>query len=517
MAKLKFKTESQVKQEPLKKETWNILVVDDDREVHTMTGFVMKDWNFEDRPIKLVSAYSSAEAKEILREDERFSLVLLDVVMEHDDSGLQLVRFIREELGNPFIRIILRTGQPGMAPIRKIVNDYEINDYKEKSELTADKLFVAVTASLRSYNHLMTIERNRQGLEKVLDATSGLFGDHSINSFADGVLVQISGLVNASEESVFLQHECCGKKFDPDEIKILAGDCSCCKAGEGAKTLADLNDPKMVQYAQKALKEKKSYFEGNDYIGYFPVSGHAFNILIFRGLNKISDFKKQLLQIFSMNASMAFKNLYLNKEVEETQQEVICTLGEVVETRSKETAHHIQRVTGMSVILGRAMGMSEEDVKTLQMATPMHDVGKIGIPDEILNKPGRLDYEEFEMMKTHTLLGYEILKGSSKYVLKTAADIALEHHERWDGKGYPYKKKGDEISLEGRITAIVDVFDALYNRRIYKEPWPLDNILQLFTEERGGHFDPALVDCFIERIDEIVAVQNAYRDAEPEL
>lgn len=510
MAKMTFKVSSKNTQVLLEHEPWYVLVVDDDKEVHTMTSFVMKNWSFENRAIELISAFSSAEAKQILRENNKFSLVLLDVVMEDDNSGLQLVRFIREELNNQFIRIILRTGQPGMAPVRKIINDYEINDYKEKNELTADKLFLAVTASLRSYNHLTTIERNRQGLESVLDATAGLFKDHSINSFADGVLVQISGLVNARDDSIFLQNS--DKKFIPEEIKILAGSGVFQYSGEGPAVLSDLNDPQMENYVKKALNERSSFFEGNDYVGFFPISGQANNILIFRGLNKISEFKKQLLKIFSVNASMAFKNLYLNKEIEETQQEVICTLGEVVETRSRETAYHIQRVTGTAVIIGRALGMSEEDVRILQMAAPMHDVGKIGIPDDILHKPGKLDAEEFEMMKTHTLLGYEILKGSSRFVLKTAAMIAVEHHERWDGNGYPYKKRGLEISLEGRITAIVDVFDALYNRRIYKDPWPLEKILILFEEESGGHFDPELVDCFIENIDEIVEVQTVYSD-----
>lgn len=512
MAKLTFKSSTKKTQPLLEKDPWYILVVDDDREVHTMTNFVMKNWIFENRSIELVSAYSSVEAKKILEENNKFSLILLDVVMEDDSSGLKLVRYIREDLNNQFVRIILRTGQPGMAPVRTIINDYEINDYKEKNELTADKLFVAVTASLRSYNHLMTIERNRQGLENVLDATTGLFADHSVNSFADGVLVQISGLVNARDDSIFLQHECCDKKFIPQEIKILAGSGAYEHRSDGPVFLSDLNDSHMEKNVKKALKERSSFFEGNDYIGFFPVSGHSNNILIFRGLNKISEFKKQLLKIFSVNASMAFKNLYLNKEIEETQQEVICTLGEVVESRSKETAHHIQRVTGTATILGRALKMDEEDVKKLQMAAPMHDIGKIGIPDEILHKPGRLDPQEFELMKTHTLLGYEILKGSSRYVMKTAAIIALEHHERWDGTGYPYKKKGLEISIEGRITAIVDVFDALYNRRIYKEPWPLEKILTLFEEESGGHFDPELVDCFIENIDEIVDVQTENRD-----
>ena len=490
---------------------WTVLVVDDDHDVHSMTGFVMKGWVFEGRPINLVSAESTVRAREILAENRNIALVLLDVVMEHETSGLELVKYIREDLRDPFIRIILRTGQPGAAPVRTIINDYEINDYKEKNDLTVDKLFVAVTAALRSYRHLMTIEANRKGLEQVLHATSGLFSNQSIDNFADGVLVQISGLVDGKQDSLFLQRTDAGS-FNPGDIRILAATGVYGEEGSRKADLQELDDPLITSYARRSLQDKQSFFEGNDYIGYFPVNIFTENILIFRGLKRISQFKRHLLQIFSSNASMAFRNLYLNRELEESQQEVICTLGEIVETRSKETAYHIKRVSGTCALLGRAAGMEEERVRIFELASSMHDVGKIGIPNEILHKPGRLIPEEYEAMKTHTLLGYEILKHSGSPVMKMAAMIALEHHERWDGNGYPYKKNAGETSLEGRITAIVDVFDALYNHRIYKDPWPLEKILTLFEEERGGHFDPELLDIFLANLEDITAIQKNFSD-----
>jgi len=140
------------------------------------------------------------------------------------------------------------------------------------------------------------------------------------------------------------------------------------------------------------------------------------------------------------------------------------------------------------------------------MASPMHDIGKIGIPDSILLKPGKLTTEEFEIMKTHAELGYNILKTSKRDMLKAAAIVAHEHHEKWDGSGYPFNKKGDDIHIYGRVSAVADVFDALYHKRCYKEAWPLEDILKLFKEESGKHFDPKLVNILLNNTDKYIKI-----------
>lgn len=206
--------------------------------------------------------------------------------------------------------------------------------------------------------------------------------------------------------------------------------------------------------------------------------------------------------------------LGLQKEVIDTQKEIILTLGEVVETRSNETANHVRRVAEFSRILAIKNGMSEEDVNLIRMASPMHDVGKIGIPDTILNKPGRLTVEEFEVIKKHTVLGYEILKHSSRPIMKVAAIVAHEHHERWDGKGYPRGLAGEDIHIFGRIICITDVFDALGSNRVYKKAWSLDKILELFHAEKGKQFDPKLTEVFLENLDDFIKVKEAYPDGE---
>ena len=195
----------------------------------------------------------------------------------------------------------------------------------------------------------------------------------------------------------------------------------------------------------------------------------------------------------------------LNDEVEATQREIVFTMGAIAEQRSKETGEHVKRVAEYSLILARLYGLSIEESILLKNASPMHDIGKIGIPDSILNKPAKFTEEEFELMKTHSEIGYEMLKHSNKSILKAAAILAYEHHERWDGKGYPRGIKGEEIHIYGRITAIADVFDALGSDRVYKEAWPLEKILNLFKEERGKQFDPNLIDIFLDNLEHFLA------------
>ncbi len=209
---------------------------------------------------------------------------------------------------------------------------------------------------------------------------------------------------------------------------------------------------------------------------------------------------------------MAYRNLSLNREIIGSQNEMIVTLSEVVETRSRETANHVRRVGEMAATLGRLAGADAEMVRILRVAAPLHDVGKVGIPDAILHKPGRLSAAEFEIMKTHTAIGHAILGKSARRTMRTAAEIALQHHERWDGAGYPLGRAGEAIPLSGRVTALVDVFDALINPRVYRPAWPLTNVLEHLRLERGRQFDPRLVDLFLDNVDAFVGCVRAFPD-----
>jgi len=202
----------------------------------------------------------------------------------------------------------------------------------------------------------------------------------------------------------------------------------------------------------------------------------------------------------------------LHQELEDTQKEIIYKMGEIGETRSKETGNHVKRVAEYSKLLGLLYGMEEKEAELLKQASPMHDIGKVGIPDNILKKPGKLDALEWEVMQTHAQLGYEMLKHSNRDILKVAATVAGEHHEKYNGKGYPRGLSGKNIHIYGRITAIADVFDALGSDRCYKKAWELDKILKLFKEERGEHFDPVLIDLFLENLDKFLEIRASLKD-----
>ncbi|MCT7649240.1 HD-GYP domain-containing protein, partial [Aliarcobacter butzleri] len=191
--------------------------------------------------------------------------------------------------------------------------------------------------------------------------------------------------------------------------------------------------------------------------------------------------------------------------------EIIFTMGSIAESRSKETSEHIERVAKYTELIALELGLEHKEAKMLKLASPMHDIGKIAIPDYILNKPAKLTPEEFEIVKTHTIKGYEMLNLSERPLLKTAAIIALTHHEKYDGTGYPKGLKGEEIPLYGRITAIADVFDALAHERCYKKAWRVDKIVEYIKEERGKHFDPKLVDLFFENFDKILEIKKNYQ------
>lgn len=202
----------------------------------------------------------------------------------------------------------------------------------------------------------------------------------------------------------------------------------------------------------------------------------------------------------------------LHEEIESTQKEIIYRMGEIGETRSDETGNHVKRVALYSRLLATLYGLDEEKTNLLFTASPMHDIGKVGIPDAILKKPEKLTDNEFEYMKKHAEIGYHILKGSKRKVLKAAAIVSHEHHEKWNGNGYPRGLKGEQIHIFGRITAVADVFDALASDRCYKKAWKDEKIFDFFAEEKGKSFDPNLVDLFFENKEKFIEIRDKYKD-----
>lgn len=489
---------------------WKILIADDDREVHTVTRLVLRDFQFDGRGLQFFSAFSAAETCEIMRRHPDMAMLLLDMVMETETSGIEVARFVRESLENHLVRIILRTGQPGQAPENQLIARYDINDYKEKTELTARKLFTVVTASIRSFRDLQTVERARRGLAQIVKSSGRIFELQSFPAFARDVLVQLSQLLLAI-----------GELDDAPGSGVVM----ICPAGTwvpaaGVGKYAGIEErpaeirPDAAEFCAGAAQKRTLLFENNRFAGYFKTRKGMEMLLFFEIDREYTRLEQNLVSTFSTNITTALDNLHLNQEIIQTQREVIFTLGEVMDTRSGETAHHVRRVGEMAAFLARLSGRPEHECELIRMAAPMHDVGKIGIPDRILLKPDPLSEEEFARIQEHTIIGYNILKHSTREIMQSAAIIALQHHERWDGTGYPRRLAGTDIHLFARITALADVLDALLHPRPYKEAWPPEQVRGYLAAQRGSQFDPRLVDLLLEHFDEFLEIISHYPQAD---
>lgn len=503
-----FTAEPEASTEQTQAKPWHILVVDDEEGVHQVTDMVLRSFKFDGRPLKISSVYSAGEAKAFMEENHDVAMAIVDVVMEHDSAGLELVRYIRSELNNHFTRLVLRTGQPGSAPEEDVIIEYDIDDYKDKTELTSNKLVTLMYATLRSYRDICTLDEHRQSLEHVILASTEIFEASSLTGFANAVLKQICSLLNLSG-AIFYCTSINSEVQDKDHIKVLAASGSM-KPFQTERT-DDL--PKRVLAAfDEARTEKHTVITDETYVGYFATGHGSENLLYVSMEHPLSELDRQLLDIYGNNVAITYENLLLGDEIIESQKELVYLLGEAVEQRSKETGSHVRRVALFSHILATKYGLSPEEAETIKLASPLHDVGKISIPDRILKKPGKLTAEEWAIMQTHAQAGSDMLGESDNDVIQMGRIIAAQHHERWEGGGYPSNLKGEEIHIAGRITAVADVFDALGCKRCYKDAWPLTKVLEEIDSQKGKQFDPTLVEILHDNIHEFIAVQSMYPD-----
>ncbi|WP_457567925.1 HD domain-containing phosphohydrolase [Desulfurobacterium sp.] len=278
-----------------------------------------------------------------------------------------------------------------------------------------------------------------------------------------------------------------------------------------------VNDAYSDPRFEKSIDKKTGYKTRN--ILAVPLFNRKGEVIgVFQAINKLNgNFTgedEDMLTLLSGYAASAIENTNLYAELNNAYKETVLKLSHAAEYKDKETKNHILRTGLYAKVIGKELGFDENETNTLFLATQMHDIGKIGIPDKILLKPDRLTDEERKIMERHTIIGYNILKGSKSQLLQIAALIALEHHEKFDGTGYPYGKKGREISIYGRIAAAVDVFDALISKRPYKPAWPKEKVVELLERESGTHFDPEISRIVIEKADELFRIKESLPDEE---
>ncbi|MCW2238266.1 DUF3369 domain-containing protein [Azospirillum canadense] len=497
---------------------WKMLIVDDEPEVHSITKLVLADFSYKGRSAHFLSAYSAADAKDILAREDDIAIILLDVVMETDDAGLQLVHHIREVLKNRHVRIILRTGQPGQAPERAVILDYDINDYKAKTQLTAQQLFTTTVAALRSYEDIMAIEMNRRGLEKIIEASSSLFQVRSMKLFAAGVLTQLSGILGVGPDAILCVQRGAvlgGARGGPardglahNELYVLAG------SGRFESLIdepaADHVDPPVLGAVLRCLETRSNHYDADHCTLYIRTPNDRENVVYLRSDRPLSELDRNLIEVFCRKISVGFDNLHLFEQLRRTQQSTLIAMAGMAE-RGADAPESVPRIALVAERIARrlrdrghfAHAIDEHFLESVGLAAILHDVGNANIDPVILGKAGPLSPEEREAMQRHTLAGWELLerasrRSDSRTYLHLGAEIARSHHENWDGTGYPDRLRGDAIPLSARIVAVADSFDAMTRERPYRRALDHDVAVSEVRRQSGTRFDPVVVEAFMD-------------------
>ncbi len=495
---------------------WKILIVDDEEEVHRVTRLALSGFTHDGRALLFIDAYTGREAMMRMAQETDVAMVLMDVVMETDHAGLDAVQHIRQQLGNSSTRIVLRTGQPGEAPEREVITRYDINDYRDKTELTAQKLFTLLYTGLSLYRDLKLLEHSREGLQQLVGAASSIFQRKVPEHLAEGVISLAARLLAVQQGSddraegdysALVQVQAANS---PDARVLAAAGSFRSWAGQVMSPAQGFND---MRDLKSEVTVQRWRCEGMRFHAEFPGSGGETFSLYLQAERPLRQPEPQLVDIFCRNVAAALQSAQLHQQIYETQRLLIVMLSEAIEKRSRETGNHVRRVGEYSRLLGRLWGLGDEECDTLFIAAPLHDAGKIAIPDAILNTPGRHTPEETLIMRTHAMMGGQMFEGHRLPVLRAAAIIAGQHHERWDGQGYPQQLAGDAIHPYGRIVALADVFDALGSDRCYKQAWPLEQILDLLRKESGSQFDPHLIKLLLDNLDQFLAIRDQFNDA----
>ena len=452
----------------------NILIIDDNPKNIQLAASILKSTSL----YNIFFATSGEKGIEQL-ESKKYSLILLDINMPGID-GYQTASIIKSNAQTKDIPIIFLSANANKESIRKGFEyggeDYITKPFDEEELLHRVKAHVSIFMTKESLQN--EVDDTKLLLEQYKLAVD--VGSLVSKTNPKGIITYVND--KFCETSKYSREELIGKSHNivrsPDVSKSIF------------KNMWDTIQNKEIWngLVKNRAKDGTSYF-------------------VEATIMPILDSQGEIFEYISMRTDIT-KEIELREDIESTQKEVLSTLGELGEWRSKETGDHVNRVALYSELLAREYGCKEEDTRQLKMASPMHDIGKVIIPDEILLKPGKLTDEEFTTMKNHTVYGWEIFHKSHHKLLQTAALIAHQHHEKWDGSGYPRALKGMDIHIFGRITAIADVFDALSHERVYKKAWEMERVLEFLRAESGKSFEPKLVDIFLENIDEIIKIKH---------
>jgi len=477
---------------------WKILIVDDEKDVHQATDFALRSFMFLGQPIELLHAHSGIEGMAFFQKHDDIAIAIIDVVMETPRAGLDLVNYIRKVLCNYKTRLVIRTGQPGNVPEIDAVVDYDIDDYHDKNNITVHTLRTLIHGRLRAYRDLCTIDIQRNALSRILGATANDQNAQSLADLAKSVLNQLKTLLDVPRPELY----CLVKPSISDQdgktpAMYAASDLRDALIYSSLGLHAPVADVVLSRMGQVLETKANMHFDD----AYVAFNGGRDdindNILYVRHGGMLSTVARQLLELYTQSVAITFENINLHHNLQETQKELVYLLGEAVEAKSRETGAHVKRVAICSGKLAELVGLSPATVNLITLASPLHDIGKVAIPDSILHKPGRLEPQEWEIMKRHAEYGRDILMKSTNQVMQMGARIAYTHHERWDGNGYPNGLKGEQIPLGARIIAVTDVYQSLVSNRPYRKAYTKQKAIEIIKSGSGIEYDPKVLNAFL--------------------
>ncbi|QWR77820.1 response regulator [Candidatus Magnetomonas plexicatena] len=486
------------------KKQWKVMIVDDEEDIHKVTKLALGKLNFQNKKLNFLSAYSAEEAKKLIAENPDMSVILLDVVMESDDSGLQLVKYIRDELKNKFVRIILRTGQPGQAPEENVIIDYDINDYKTKEELTDKKLFTTLISSLRAYTDIRVIESNRKGLEKIIEAAASLSNVDSVKILVNGMLSQLISILRLERDSIFGQTVGFLSDKTNGDFLILSG--TGAYETSAGKKVKEVIDPTVLKNLDIACQEQKSLFFDNHCIVFFQNNKYLNSFLYLEGFTAFDNHDKELIEHFCANVSNALEKALLQERIETVKSLAINSILKLTECICTNDCGHIHRtgktaglLAGALMAKGKLYGTDDPTFpQQLEIAaTVYHDIGRLcNLEDDILNL-NKLDEHKRRDISEYLFIVNEVIEraleiNSNKY-LYMAMDIIRHKFTRFDGTGYPENLSGEEIPLSARIAYVSDFYDCLIGEKV----GAMDSKSALLSIKKlsGSVFDPDIVSC----------------------
>ncbi len=440
-----------------------ILIVDDSKTIHAELDRLVNEINFEGIQLEVEHSYGYEEFRKVFV-PEKYALVMTDLVMEEEDSGIKVINHVRHTSHDQKTRVVLMTANPEKIPSDFLTKDYDVNAYLDKNRTTEFMTKLTIISMLKTYKDLCALETAVTSLEMVATHV------HEMNlpELLISTFFQIRTFLSLRDSTITLSSEIFinGKRIFPPTY----------------------------------VRSESVHIENKYVFRIYPLNNDVrFILYTSRPLNKLE-------KRYSENLLKNIENTLNNKTTSGVEEDIVIMLSKIVEVRSEETGDHVNRVAEISQLLAQAYGFSSEEAKILKGASALHDIGKIGIPDHILNKPAKLDEKEFAIMKEHSLIGFELLRNMTLKVFELGAVIALEHHERWDGTGYPYGLEGNEISLEARVVQVADVFEALTHNRCYRPAWPVEQAIEYMNEMSGRQFDPAMIDVFNKHLKDILDI-----------